>query len=427
MKNNNKKWLRLDNAAKIYPATKRKNWSNVFRLSISLKEDIDVTVLQKAVDTTIKRFPSIAVCLKRGFFWFYLEQVEKAPKVQAEKPYPCSQMSYKEMKKCSFRVLYYKNRIAIEFFHALTDGNGGLVFLKTLAAEYITQKYGTIVENVDGVLNREDVPKDEEIEDSFLKYDGEVSKSRKEKTAYKLKGTGEESGYRNLITGILDVNEVLAKAKEYKVSLTTFIASVMIYVIEEIQKQDIPQRKKQKPVKVLIPVNLRNFFNSASLRNFVLFITPGINPKLGEYSFDEIVRSVHHEMGFELTSKQMGSRITKNVKAEKLLVLKLTPLFIKNVVMKAVYKTVGEKKSCITLSNLGAVTLPCNMKKYVSRIDFVLGVQATCPNNCGILSYNGKLYINFIRNIKEPTLERKFFTFLKEMGLDVEIESNQKD
>ena len=29
-----------------------------------------------------------------------------------------------------------------------------------------------------------------------------------------------------------------------------------------------------------------------------------------------------------------------------------------------------------------------------------LGTQATAPHNCGILSYNGNLYINIIRNIR---------------------------
>ena len=42
------------------------------------------------------------------------------------------------------------------------------------------------------------------------------------------------------------------------------------------------------PVKVLIPVNLRKIFNSGTLRNFVLYASPSIDPRLGEYTFEEL-------------------------------------------------------------------------------------------------------------------------------------------
>ena len=57
-------WLRLDNAAKIYPAARRRGWSNVFRQSVTLCEDVDVNILKSALDVTVKRFPSIAARLR---------------------------------------------------------------------------------------------------------------------------------------------------------------------------------------------------------------------------------------------------------------------------------------------------------------------------------------------------------------------------
>lgn len=128
----------------------------------------------------------------------------------------------------------------------------------------------------------------------------------------------------------------------------------------------------------------------------------------------------------ELTDKQLAAKITKNVRSEKAFILKIMPLFIKNIAMKFAYNMVGEKKSCMTLSNLGVVTIPEEMEKYVSRMDFVLGMQAETHNNCGVISYNGKIYLNFARNIAQPTLERLFFTRLVKMGIHVTIESNHK-
>lgn len=420
------RWMKLDNAAKIYPAAMRRNWSNVFRESITLNEDIDPDILQSALEVTVRRFPSMAVRMRKGAFWYYLEQLEHAPGVQEDKPYPILPMKNKDIHTCAFRVLYYKNRIALELFHALTDGNGALVFLKTLGAEYIEQKYGREIPAQKGILDRAEEPPLEELEDSFLKYSGEVKAGRKEATAYRLTGTKETDGYKNLICMMMDSREVLNTAHQYKTTVTGLMVSVLIAAIVDIQTERVPVRRLQKPVKVLIPVNLRKFFKSSSLRNFVLYITPGIDPRMGDYTFEEIVNNVNHQMGLELTDKRMNAKITANVKTEKIWISRIMPLFIKNAAMKLVYNLIGERKSCLTLSNLGQVEIPEEMQEFTKRFDFILGVQATTPCNCGMLSYQNTLYMNFIRNIKEPILEQKFYEKLKRLRVHVKIESNER-
>lgn len=419
------RWMRLDNAAKIYPAALRRNWSNVFRLSATLTETVDVAVLQSALDVTVRRFPSIAVRLRRGVFWYYLEQVPQAPAIQSEKSYPLVRMPLKEIRRCAFRVLVYGSRIAVEFFHALTDGNGGLVFLKTLLAEYLGQKYGVSVPAGGGVLGRLEEPSPEELEDSFLKYAGTVSASRREATAWHLSGTPEHDGFLNLTTMMVPVKTALEAAHRYGVSLTAFLCAVMMQALLELQSEKVPLRRLRKPIKVLIPVNLRRLFPSKSLRNFVLFTTPEVDPRLGDYTFEEICQAVHHRMGMEVNAKHMSTRIAANVNSEKNWLLKVMPLFVKNAAMKAVFNAVGECKSCLCMSNLGAVTLPQAMQPYVSRMEFIIGTQARAPHNCGILSYGDTLYINFIRNTQEPELEAHFFTVLKRLGIPVCVQSNR--
>ena len=112
-------WVRLDNAAKIYPAARRKNWSNIFRQSVTFYEDVDVEVLKEALDIIVKRFPTIAARLRKGVFWYYLQQVEVAPEIKEENSYPLAYMNNEEMRKCAFRVIVYNNRLAVEFFHSL--------------------------------------------------------------------------------------------------------------------------------------------------------------------------------------------------------------------------------------------------------------------------------------------------------------------
>jgi len=421
------RWMRLDNAAKIYPAAKRRHWSNIFRLSATLTEEVDREILQLALNKISRRFPSMAVRIRMGVFWYYLEEMKEPPSVQDEKGHPLSRMPFDDIRKCAIRVICYKNRIACEFFHAITDGNGGLIFLKSLTAEYLRLKYGENIPCTDGIFDVEEEPKPEELEDSFFKNDGPVKAARKDDDAFQLNGVREFDRYNNLITGSIKTEDILQLAKKYGVTLTTFIASVMIASLINIQNRQVPNIRRQKRVKVLIPINLRKMFDSETLRNFVLYITPGIDPRLGEFSFEEILKSVHHQMGLGITKQNMAAKIAKNVGIERVFIVKIMPLFIKNLVIKLFYNLNGERKSCITISNLGNVSAPDEWRKYVSRMDFVLGAPAENPNNCGILSYNGTLNINITRTIKEAELEREFFCYLKKLGLNVKIESNRRD
>ena len=420
------RWMRLDNAAKIYPAAKRRNWNNFFRLSATLTEPVDTEVLRRALDVTVRRFPSIAVRLRRGAFWYYLEEIPKAPPIQPEKSCPLAHAPFYEVRQCAFRVLVYHERIAVEFFHALTDGTGALVFLKSLLAEYLSQKYGLVIPAEKGVLGRLEEPSAEEVEDSFARYAGDVKLSRREATAYHLSGTPEPDGYKDIVTMMIPADKLRDCARGFGISVTELLCAAMMQAILDIQAKDVPRRAARKPVKVLLPVNLRTLFPSATLRNFASYITPEIDPRMGDCSFDELCQLVHHKMGMENNRRTMRAKFAANVASERSPVLRVMPLFIKNIAMKAVFDAVGECKSCLCLSNLGRVELPEVMTPYVTRMDFIIGVQARAPHNCGVITWNGTANINCIRNIREPALELAFYRVLHRLGLPVKVESNTR-
>ena len=419
------RWVRLDNAAKIYPAARRKNWSNVFRQSVTLVEDVDTAALKSALDITVKRFPSIAARLRKGVFWYYLQQVESAPEIREEYSYPLTYMSKSEMRKCAFRVIVFNNRVAVEFFHSLTDGTGALIFLKSLIAEYLEQKYRIEIPFENGIVDRRDAPSEEELEDCFPKHAGNVPVSRKDTNAWHMYGDPQRDGFLNLTCFNIPVKEALDMAHKYNSTLTVFMSAVMMKALLNLQNEKQPNVRRQKRIKLLIPINLRQLFPSVTLRNFAMYCIPELDPRLGDYTLDEICRVIQHKMGSEFTAKHMSCVIATNVNDEKNPLVRLIPLPIKNAVMKAIFDSVGEKKSCLTLSNIGQVKIPEVMAKYIKRFDFILGVQAAAPYNCGMLSFGDNIYINFIRNIKDAELERHFFSVLQELGLSATVESNR--
>ena len=422
----NFKWFKLDNAGKIYPASHSKHWSNMYRLSATLYEEVDLPILDQAIKNTIPRFPSIAARLSEGFFWYYLRPIDTPPAIMSEYSYPLAYMTKKEMKTCAFRVIVYKKRISVEIFHALTDGNGGLIFLKSLVAEYLELKHNIEIPCIHGVLSRKERPKHYEIEDSFLKNAAPVKETRKDSNAWHIDGTPEEDGFLNITNFQMSADLIKRMAKEKNVSVNTFLAAVLMKAILTFQFDLVHNPKKFMPVKLLIPINLRPIFNSATLRNFALYTIPEIDPRLGDYTLDEIINIVHHKVGTYATKKNMAKMIETNVADERKMILRLVPLFIKNIVMKMVFNSVGEKKSCLSFSNLGLITLPENMRQYIDRIDFILGPQAQAPYNCGAYTYNGILNVTFTRDIKESRLETYFFRELQSLGVEVTVQSNQR-
>lgn len=420
-----KNWYRLDTAALIFPATARRDWCNAFRFSATLTEPVDPATLQQAVDELAPRFPSFFVTLHRGMFWYYLERSRRRVEVRPDYAYPLTFMSSRELRKSCLRVLYYKNRIAVEFFHALTDGHGGSVFLSSLTARYLELRHGIDIPKGELVRDLTQTPVPEELEDSFFRHSAPVAARRNAEPSYRLHGTKERDGFRHLTTGVVDTERLHQTARRYGVSVTAFLAAVMARCVLDMQAQERPVRRR-RPVKITIPVDLRRLYGSRTLRNFVLVLDLGVDPRFGEYDLRQLCSSIYHQLHAQATPQNMAGMIAANVLPQKVTALRLAPVFIKDLVMNAVYRRSGERAGCLNVSNLGELPLPESMAQWVHRMEFIIGPQRSYPNNCSVVSCGGKTYINMIRNIRESELERRFFSLLVEQGLAVDVESNRR-
>ena len=417
-------WMPLDNAALIFPAIRRRNWNNVFRESVTLREAIDPALLQRAVDDLMPRFPSFYLRLRRGVFWYYLEEVPAPPVIQEDYAYPLTFMTKKEMGRCCLRVLYFNNRIAVEFFHVLADGGGAMVYLKTLTARYLTLRYGLDIPPQDGVLDPNDPPDPGEAEDSFQRYAADHPAFCPETEAYRLPGKRELGRFLFLVTGVVPAESLRALAHGYGCTVTVLLAAVMAECVLAIQAQRVPPRR-QKPVKITVPVDLRRLFPSRTLRNFALTVNPGVDPRLGTYTLGELCDAFTHQLAAEITPQRMAGRIAQNVSPQRNRFMKAVPIFLKTPVMRAVYHRRGERLGCLNVSNLGVQKLPEAMAPFVERMEFIIGVQYSYPNNCSVVTCGGTTIVNMIRSTKSPELERRFFSKLVELGIPVTIETNQ--
>lgn len=418
-------WYKLDLSAIVYPTLQRRDFSSVYRLSVVLKEEIRPDMLQQAVDLALPRFPTYKAAIRKGLFWRYLEPNNRpGPFVKPDVKNPCQPMHFKANNRYLIRIYYYQNRIALEAHHSLGDGTGGMCVLQTIIAVYL-RLLGAEVENGGFVLDINEAPQPGELEDAYMKYaNAKVCPPRPQEKAYRVRGTKEPFYTLNIISGIMSVSQVMAVAKKYNATITEYLNSCLLYAL--MQKQEKDWHIRLRPVRIAMPVNLRRFFPSVTLRNFITMIYPGIDPRLGEYSFEEIVSHVHNYMRYCLNEKLLRGDITTNAATQRNLLIRVVPLFVKDFVVRLFYTKVQDKHSSAGLTNMGALKVPEGMKPYIERFDIYMGQPFSSRTNCAIASFEDVLTVNFASSIIEADVERLFFRKLVQDGIHVTIESNRE-
>lgn len=418
-------WYKLDLSAIVYPTLQRRDFSSVYRLSVLLKEPVKPDILQKAVDAALPRFPTYKSAIRKGLFWRYLEPNNRpGPFVQRDIKNPCMPMPFKANNRYLLRVYYYDCRISLEAHHSLGDGTGGMYLLQTITAEYL-RLLGADISCGGFVLDIHESPDPEELEDAYMRYsNAQVRPPRPSEKTYRVHGTKEPFYTLNIVNGILSSSEVKKVAKSYHVTITEYLNAVLLHALLQKQKSENPYRLL--PVRIAMPVNLRRFFPSKTLRNFITMIYPSVDPRLGEYSFEEIVLHVHNYMQYYINEKFLRGDITTNAATQRNPLIRVVPLFLKDFVVRLFYTRVQDKNSSAGLTNMGALKVPDDMVPYLERFDICMGQPFSRRTNCAIISFQDVLTIGFASSIKEADVERYFFRKLVRDGIHVKIESNRE-
>ncbi len=421
-KSQNKFWFKLDNAGKVFPGQNTSRWSNIFRATLLMEEKIDPALLEQAVKDVLPRFPCFDVCIKSGFFWFYLEKnPHDAPPVCEDINNPCYRVKFNENNRFLFRVFYRENRISVEFFHALTDGAGATTFLCTLAAQYL-RLCGHEIGVGGNVLDITEPAPESELTDPFYDYEGKHGRSgRSTRKVYHYRGTPLPTHTVGIITGIMPTDVVLKKAKEYGATATEYLSAVLLYCFYEQQKKET---RREDDLSVQIPVSLRKPFNRKTLRNFTLTYSIRIDPSLGEYTLEEFVRQIMLNLRLVNNTKNLSAMVASNLKLEKG-VMRYLPLGLKNLGINISFRLTGEHSTTVLFSNVGKLNIPAEMELHVQRLDFLAGPGKINGVRVGCGSIKNVLTVSFLDICKETEIEHRFFTTLVKAGIPVKIESNR--
>lgn len=411
-------WSSLDNAAKIFPCASDKRDTKVFRFICELNDDVDPVALQKALDVTLIEFPLYRAVLKRGAFWYYLEESEIPATVLPENRHPCRPRYEPNYSQLLFEVTYFHKRINLEIYHALTDGTGALYFFKTLICRYVALAHS--IEYVPEGADISDASSSQKGDDSFQKYySGKVQKSLiKDPRAFRLHGMKTSENRLKIIGGEMDTSGILALSRAHETTATIFLTAVLMCAIESTMQT----REKGRPVVASVPVNLRNVFPSQSARNFFSVVNVSYDFRGGN-DIADVIAAINEQMKSGMSKAELERRLNLLMALEKNKLMSIVPLFIKNPVMHYFHHKI-DKHCTIIVSNLGKIQLPVQIREFVRIFEVFVSTDKLQLCTC---SHEGRFCATFSSAFQNTDVQMEFFRLLAHLGLEITITANMPD
>lgn len=413
------KWDKLDNTAHLFPVIAGEGMSNVYRISCTLTEEIDPEKLQEALSIVLPKFAVFNSRLQQGIFWYYFEtNGKKAPKVVKEATFPCQYIADNKNRSYLFRVTYYHTRINLEVFHVLTDGMGGINFLRELTYQYLRLVHPELREKLGDSLSSQTSLN---TEDSFVKnYKRSNERAYKKGKAYLVKGEKMPTGEMGIIHGYMKIPELKECCHQYGVSINEYLVAVFIWSVYQECLHGMPGKE---PINCAVPVNLRPYFQSVTTKNFFVMVTAVFEPEKESYTFEEMLKIVVTGLREQITREHLEKVFSYNVSNEKNIVMRAVPLFIKNLVIKSIYYA-SARANTTTITNIGNIQVAEEYQPYIEMFHAFLTMSRGQHIKGCICSYQDTLVYTFSSNLLDTSVQKAFFRKIAEDHVNVTIESN---
>ena len=412
----NNEWYPLDNSSKIYPLSMKEDWMSIYRLSYYLKDNVIPEVLQVALLFTIGRFPIYRTSVRKGFFWNYLDSISKHFMIEKEENMPCSKINISKFGTQAFRVCYYEKRISCEFFHILSDAHGGMVFLTTLVNEYLRLlgKKVSFNEFAKDVRSNIDIS---EYEDAFMKNKKDINEgSLIEEKALALDGRLSLVRPCQVLHFNLDLKKLHQLAKKNDVTINELLLTFLFLVLSY-------STSKDGFIRIQVPINLRKYYETKTLRNYSLYTTISIEKKKIT-NFKDVLMEVKKQSREKINKKMIDG--LSNHAYHLVKSLSIIPLFIKHPIANFIYSHFGDKSSTTVLSNLGVVNIPIEMQKEVEKADFVLGTNLSNRILFSVITINDIVNLTLSKFTTNKSVENNLYNLLKEHNLIIKVHGSDE-
>lgn len=413
------RWDKLDNTANLFPVIAGESMTNVYRISVKLKEEIQPELLQEALNKVLPRMDGFNLRLRRGVFWYYFEENgKKAPKVVEENTFPCRFIHPSSNRDYLFRVTYYSCKINLEVFHVLTDGMGGINFIRELTYQYLRLAHKDLQEKLgdefsyNTSLNRED---------SFIKnFKKKTKRGYKSQKAYLIKGDKLSDGEFGVMHILMPLDEIKTVSKKYNATINEYLVACFVW---SIYVECLKKMPSEKAIRVAVPVNLRPFFDSITTKNFFIMVSAEFIAKNEEYTFSEVLEIIKKSLHKQITKEHLENLFSYSVAGQLNKFARPVPLFLKNTYMKMIY-TKSALANTTTVTNIGNLKVDEPYEKYIDQFYAFIAMSEGQYIKGTICSYNGVLVYTFSSILADTSIQKCFCKQLVSDGISVSIETN---
>ena len=405
-------WYRIDNVSKVFIASRNRRDPRVIRLSCTLTEEIDPGALQQAAELAAAEMPSFQMSLHRGLFWPYLATCRKGIKVLPETLPPCSAVYTGDSRELLYRITYFRRRINLEIFHVLTDGTGAMEYLYRILGHYLKLKHPEISLPTAASSSAAD-----RAEDSFRNFYGQKPALKTPNPrAFHVKGGKLPFKQTRFYEVHLPAGEVLKLAREAEVSLTSYLGALLMLSIY----QEMPARDRKKRIAISLPVNLRNYYPSATSRNFFNSVLVS-RVMSGEESLKEIAEDFSRQLKEKTAPEAIHVQMDSFQRWEENKLIAIAPLWLKNLVVRGFTKREMSAVSA-TLSSMGRLTPPEELLPYLERFSAFSSTQQIFLT---VFSFRDDLTLSFSYAFNNPNVLRNFVTALTGRGVKVNVTATE--
>ena len=207
---------------------------------------------------------------------------------------------------------------------------------------------------------------------------------------------------------------LLAAAHRYGVTLNTLLTSVMASTVMDMQVKETGDRHL-KPVRLMVPINLRKMTGSRTLRNFSLYALPTLEAHQRNLPLPELCKLMDAQLKDQLSPENQKAMASSNVRTQNMWFYKYMPWSLKRTALRIGYRFFGESNSSLTLTNLGIVRLPEEIAPHVADFRCQMTPRVTSPYGCTVLSFGDRITVNISRFCPQDTLGEAFFRKIREI------------
>lgn len=440
-------WVRLDNASNIFLAAMSDIDSKVFRLTAELDHEVDPDPLQQALDTVFDQYLLYHSVLRRGIFWYYLEESNLRPVVARDALPPCDHIYHFDRRNLLFRVVHHERRISLEVLHALTDGTGASWFLQDLVTEYVRLrhpeefpepvgpagvKHGIVADSFGRFHPRQPQQFVEAARPAPLEAEQQVAPGTAPAPARPaiiggLFRTGHRRVHRvhgmltpdhrtRVVELVMPTSAVLPLARARGVSLTVYLTAVFLDAVRRVDAD----RCRGRSFAVSVPVDLRQRFESDSARNF--FATTRL-----EYSDADgadlaaMCTSLGRQLSAQTTPAALEAKLRKLIGFEHHPIGRLLPRPLKDLVLGAVNR-LNNRNLTVAMTNIGRISFPGPADDHVGAV--YIQVAAARPQ-FGMASHGDLLTVSFTSPFTDTRHQAAFARTLTDAGVPVSVAASK--